>query len=245
MSPEAATEPVIWHDVECGAYEADLPLWSEMAAAANGRVLELGSGTGRVALHLARRGCEVTAIDRSGELIEELRRRGGDARLDLRAETADATNFELGERFGLILAPMQLIQLLDGTEARGDCLRAAAAHLTPGGRIAAAIVEDAQIGVPESPPLPDVRELDGWVYSSLPLGVRSEDGSLVVERLRQAVSPDGALSETRGVDRLRILDADLLESEAHEAGLTPVRRLVVEPTQAHIGSTVVVLEALA
>jgi SAM-dependent methyltransferase len=242
VSVKTPTESVIWHDVECGAYEADLPLWSEMAAAAAGPVLELGAGTGRVAMDLARRGCRVTAIDQSAELIEELRRRA--AAVDLRAETADASDFELGERFDLVVAPMQLIQLLDGPVARGRCLRAAGAHLAPGGRFALAIVEDPQIGVPESPPLPDVREVDGWVYSSLPLGVRIEDDSLVVERLRQAVAPGGGLSETRSLDRLRLIGAGGLEAEAREAGLRPVKRLVVQPTEAHIGSTVVVLEAL-
>ena len=52
---------VIWHDVECGAYEADLPLWRELAS---GRVLDVGAGTGRVALDLARAGHPVTALDR-------------------------------------------------------------------------------------------------------------------------------------------------------------------------------------
>jgi hypothetical protein len=155
----------------------------------------------------------------------------------------DASAFDLGERFGLVIAPMQLIQLLDGRGARGRCLRAAVAHLATGGRLALAIVENPPVGVPESPPLPDVREIDGWVYSSLPLGVRVEDDSLIVERLRQTVAPDGGLREARSSDRLRIIDAEQLEDEARDAGLKPVARLAVEPTEAHVGSTVVVLEA--
>jgi SAM-dependent methyltransferase len=243
VSVEAASEAVIWHDAECGAYEADLPLWSEMAARADGPLLELGCGTGRVTMHLARIDFRVTAIDDSAELTGELRRRAADAAVNLRVETVDASSFDLGERFGLVIAPMQLIQLLDGPQARIRCLRAAAAHLAPGGRLALAIVEDPPVGVPESPPLPDVREIDGWVYSSLPLGVRVEDDSLIVERLRQTVAPGGGLREARSLDRLRIIDAEQLEDEAQDAGLKPLARLAVEPTQAHIGSTVVVLEA--
>ena len=53
-------EAVIWHDVECGAYAADLPLWRELAAGRSGPVLEIGCGTGRVALDLARDGHAVT-----------------------------------------------------------------------------------------------------------------------------------------------------------------------------------------
>ena len=75
--------------------------------------------------------------------------------------------------------------------------------------------------------------------------MRIEDDSLIVERLRQTVAPDGGLDETQSSDRLRLIDAGELEAEAREAGLTPVKRRVVQPTEAHIGSTVVVLEALA
>ena len=52
---------VVWHELECGSYRADLPLWRELAdqmASSEGsaRVLDVGAGTGRVALELARAG---------------------------------------------------------------------------------------------------------------------------------------------------------------------------------------------
>src|SRR5205814_1983430 len=40
------TEAVIWHDVECGAYDGDLRLWEELAAVHGDPILELGAGTG-------------------------------------------------------------------------------------------------------------------------------------------------------------------------------------------------------
>ena len=60
---------VVWHDVECGAYDADLPLWRELAREAPDGVLDVGAGTGRVALDLARHGFAVTALDREPELL--------------------------------------------------------------------------------------------------------------------------------------------------------------------------------
>ena len=39
-------EAVIWHDVECGGYGADLPLWRELARSADGRILDLGAAQG-------------------------------------------------------------------------------------------------------------------------------------------------------------------------------------------------------
>jgi SAM-dependent methyltransferase len=235
-------EAVIWHDVECGAYEADLPVWSELAAE-SGPVLELGCGTGRVALWLAGRGVAMTGLDREPALLEALRARSGEAGLQVRAELGDAADFDLGERFGLVLAPMQLIQLLEGTAARTACLRAIATHLAPGGRAALAIVEGLPGGSPSSPPLPDVRELGGFVYSSLPLGALHEGDSLLVGRLRQVVDPAGTLTESRDDLRLALVGADSLEQEARTAGLRPAGRLQIEATASHVGSTVVLLEA--
>jgi SAM-dependent methyltransferase len=234
---------VVWHDVECGAYEADLPLWVELAEAAEGPVLELGCGTGRVALHLARRGHAVVGIDIDADLIAELRDRAANEGLTVGAEQADAAGFSLDENFGLIVAPMQLVQLLPGADSRRECLRAAAAHLAPHGVVALAVVETGVTSVPPSPLLPDVRERDGWVYSSLPLGAIRERDSLLVERLRQTVDPDGHLEETHDTVRLQMLTAAELEEEGRSAGLRPAGRRHIEPTDAHVGSTVVLLEA--
>jgi SAM-dependent methyltransferase len=239
---KASGSEAIWHDVECGAYEADLPLWGELAAANGGQVLELGCGTGRVALWLARRGAAVAGLDREPELLEALRARAAADGLPVRAELADASDFDLGARFGLVLAPMQLIQLLDGAGARAAGLRAIAAHLAPGGLAALAIVEAAPTGVPSSPLLPDVREQDGFVYSSLPLGALSDGDSLLVDRLRQLVDPGGRLTESRDQVRLQLISAEQLEAEAGAAGLRPAGRRRIEATDSHVGSTVVLLE---
>jgi SAM-dependent methyltransferase len=245
---EALQDPVVWHDVECGSYAADLALWEELADAAGGPILELGCGTGRVALHLARRAHRVTGIDSDAPLVGALRQRANAGALPVRAELADAATFSLTERFAVILAPMQLIQLLPH-QASEECLRAAAAHLQPGGVLALAIVEEThtgpegRIGPPPFPPLPDVRELDGWVYSSLPLGAFEEGDSLVVERLRQAVSPEGQLEESQSTVRMRMLTASSLEKEGQAAGLRPAGRRDIQATENHVGSTVVLMEA--
>jgi hypothetical protein len=92
------------------------------------------------------------------------------------------------------------------------------------------------------PPLPDTRERDGWVFSSLPLDAGLEEGTIVVRRLRQIVAPDGDLSELLDEIPLRLLSAATVESDAREAGLVPVGRREIPPTDSHIGSTVVLLE---
>jgi SAM-dependent methyltransferase len=243
---------VIWHDAECGGYGADLGLWEELAAVASGPVLDLGCGTGRVALHLARRGHEVVGVDSDATLIEALRERAEG--LPVRAVVADARELSLGTEFGVTIAPMQLIQLLAGERERFACLRGIAAHLAPGGVAALAIVEEVEeedagasdapwtrLVRPSEPPLPDTREVEGFVYSSLPLPTVLDNGALLVRRLRQVVSPEGLLSEEEDTIALRELSAAQLEREGAAAGLEPLPRRAISPTEDHVGSTVVVL----
>ena len=223
---------MIWHEAECGGYAADLSLWEELAEAADGPILELGCGTGRVSSHLARRGHDMSGLDSDPSLVESLPH----------ARVGDARDFELGREFALILAPMQLIQLFGSAAERSSCLQCVAAHLAPGGLAAFAIVEEMPEPVDAGPPLPDTREADGWVYSSLPIEARVADGEIRVRRLRQTVSPAGELSEELHELILRELDAATLGDEARHAGLAPAGRCTVPLTDAHVGSTVVLLE---
>ncbi len=240
----ATRAEVIWHDVECGGYGGDLELWRELAAPATGPILDLGCGTGRVALDLARNGHVVSGLDLEPDLVASFNTRAAAAGLPAEATVGDAREFSFGEEFAVVLAPMQLIQLLDGPAERIACLRCAAGHLQPGGSIAVAIVD----GIPpelteEAPPhLPDTRELDGWVYSSLPLDAGLDEGTIVVRRLRQTVSPAGELTDEVDEIPLRLLNVETLEAESREAGLTPTGRRQIHPTDSHVGSVVVLLE---
>jgi SAM-dependent methyltransferase len=233
----------VWHEVECGGYAADHPVWERLADAAAGPLLELGCGTGRVALRLAGGGTEIWAVDADASLVEALRGRAAAQGLSVHTVCADVRALDLSRDFELILAPMQLIQMLGSASERRAALERVAGHLAAGGRFAASIVEatPASLGGPRAA-LPDVRELDGWVYSSLPVARLSGGGDLEIHRHRQAVSPEGALSEEEHSDRLAALSADALESEGATAGLRPGGRLEVPAADGYLGSTVVVLE---
>ena len=232
----------IWHEVECGGYAADLGVWEQLADAADGRVLELGCGTGRVALHLGRRGGEVWAVDADPDLLEVLEACASAEGLEVRAVCADVRALALDVDFELVIAPMQLAQMLDAAGGRRATLAGALAHLAPRGVVAVAVVERLTAAFEgTAAALPDVRERDGWIYSSLPTLAPMADGGLEIRRLRQAVSPDGALSEEKHTDRLHPLDAPGLEAEAAAVGLRAVDRLAVPPEDGYLGSTVVVL----
>jgi SAM-dependent methyltransferase len=235
---------VIWHDLECGSYTADLALWEELSDEVGGPILDLGCGSGRVGLHLARYGHQVDGLDADADLVAAFNERALAAELTATAIPGDAREFDLGKRYGFAMAPMQLIQLLAGRDERLACLSCVARHLTPGGRFAAAIVDEIPQAIAgAAPPLPDARELDGRVYSSLPLETAVDGGAIVVRRLRQTVSPTGELSEEVDEVHLRMLPAETLEAEGAEAGLRPAGRREIAAADAHVGSTVVLLEA--
>ncbi len=242
-TPATAT---LWHDLECGRYDADLPLWRRLATEEGGPVLDLGAGTGRVALDLARAGFDVVALDLEQEFLCALRARADadPAGIGARITTivGDARSFELpGRRFPLILAPMQTVQLLGGVPGRAGFLRSVAAHLAPGGLMAAALA-DALEGFDAEhtePPLPDIVEVDGWVHVSQPVAVRPEPSGITIERIRQSVSPDGRRSAEGDAIHLDALTADQLAAEGVAAGLRDAGRTRIEETEEHVGSEVV------
>jgi hypothetical protein len=137
---------------------------------------------------------------------------------------------------------MQVLQLLENANDREACLDRVAAALRPGGRFAAAILERMPPSEDVPPPLPDVREIDGWVFSSLAVEAAVGPQEIIIHRLRQIVSPAGELSEEPNEIRIATFPAAQLEAEARSAGLAPLRRVAIPPTDIHVGSTVVVLE---
>jgi SAM-dependent methyltransferase len=236
------SDGVIWHDVENGGYDADLSLWRELASQADGPILDLGAGTGRVALDLAAAGHEVTAVDSDALLLDELARRAEERGLEVACLNADARSLAPIGRFSLVIAPMQFMQIMGGASARAEVLAGAAVCLGPGGTFAAAIadLDEAVAAEDAPPPVPDVGQSGDWIYSSLPLDVRPEPGGVAVEWLRQVVSPAGDLTEQRHTQLLDSLTPEELEREAAAQGLSPVARHTVPETAAYIGSMVVI-----
>jgi SAM-dependent methyltransferase len=201
-------------------------------------VLDVGAGTGRVALVLAQAGHEVVALDLHPEMLAALRDRAGD--LPIETVAADARAFALGRTFGLILAPMQTVQLLEGRHA--EFVRCAAAHLRPGGLLAVALA-DPPAYEGDVQPLPDMREQDGWLWASHPIAVRQTPAGMLIERVRETVAPDGVRTVTNDEVVLARISARELEAIGRDCGLTPRPRRTICETNDYVGSEVVILAA--
>ena len=119
-----------------------------------------------------------------------------------------------------------MIQLLDAHE-RARALAGLARALEGGGLCALALVDESTLvergaAAPASV-RPDMRELDGWVYSSEPLWVQVSDDVLRMRRLRERVSPGGDLVRRVHDDVLHRLSPEQLEDEGANGGPAPRR----------------------
>ena len=233
---------VIFHDLECGGYSADLALWLELAQRYGSPILDVGAGTGRVTLTLARAGHDVVAVDYDADLIGALRDRARGLPVD--AVQADARTLALGRRFALCIVPMQTVQLLGGATERGRFLRAARDHLLPGGVLAIAIiteVEEFEWRDGDPMPLPDVVEIDGTVYSSQPTAVLVRGSEVQLDRRLHTVRPNGSEHVGNTTTLLHTVSVSDLCAEGIATGFEPAGTRQIAATDDHVGSTVVLL----
>lgn len=119
-----------------GGFPDDIPFYLELARGCGGPVLELGCGTGRVLLPLAAEGFEVTGIDRSPAMLGAARDRLQAAGLKAALHEGDMRDFDLPQRFSLIIIPYCSVIYLLEEEDRRRSLRAVRRHLATGGLLA-------------------------------------------------------------------------------------------------------------
>lgn len=103
----------------------------------HGSALEIGVGTARLALELARAGVKVWGIDSSQEMLKIARTKCADQPADVRNNIvltcADMTDFHLSERFPLVYMPSSVFSHCTTTEEQLNCLKCVHHHLEEGG----------------------------------------------------------------------------------------------------------------
>jgi SAM-dependent methyltransferase len=129
------------YDYEYRRRRADVTFYRELANQRRaGRVLELGAGSGRVTIPLARDGHQVVALDQSKAMLGKLRARvealprAAAARVTV-AE-GDLRDFTVAGKFPLVIAAFNVLEHLYTRGELDACLRRVAAHLAPGGAFA-------------------------------------------------------------------------------------------------------------
>ena len=117
----------------------DLDFYVAIAREADGPVLEVGCGTGRVLLPCARAGAEMVGLDLSPDMLAVLRRglagEPADVQARVRVVEGDMRTFDLDEAFPVAVLPFRSFQHMLTPEDQRAALRRIRAHLRPGGRI--------------------------------------------------------------------------------------------------------------
>jgi SAM-dependent methyltransferase len=137
IGPTEPVEAPELYDLRTADVTDDIRFCVEMARSVGGPVLELGAGTGRVTLPLARTGLVVTGLETSRLMLQraKLKAEQLSAKLHVEWVEGDITNFSLGGRkFRLILAPFNVLQELRDLNEIEQCLRCVAEHLEPTGK---------------------------------------------------------------------------------------------------------------
>ena len=127
----------------------DVPFWQRVAAEAGGTVLELGCGTGRISLPLAKSGVDVVGVDRSERMLDRARTRtsrtarttGTSGTISFVRADIRSLPFKRG-RFPMVLAPYGILQSLIRERDLADTLDSVAHVITRGGMFGIDLVPD-------------------------------------------------------------------------------------------------------
>jgi SAM-dependent methyltransferase len=156
-------------DDEISAASAVEPVVELLAdlAGPGGRALELGIGTGRIALPLRRRGVPVAGIDLSSAMVARLRAKAGAD--DIEVSIGDFATTVLERTFTVAYLVFNTINNLTTQDQQVACFRNAAAHLEPGGRF---VIE---VGVPDLQRLPPGETFRPFSVTPTHLGIDEYD----------------------------------------------------------------------
>lgn len=184
--------------------------------APRGRVLELGVGTGRLAIPLAERGCDVTGVDASPDMLSVLAGRDPGGRV--RAVRSDMTCPDIAGEFDLVYVVANSLFELHTQESQAACVASAARMLRDGGSLVVEAAEPARVFAAE--PAINVGASGGLDTASFQV-MRYDRVKQVVE-YRHIVIGDGRVTVMPSVHRF--IYPSELDLMAALAGLAPVAR---------------------
>lgn len=208
----------------------DVGWYKDLAARTGGPVLEVGAGTGRLTIPLARMGLKVWAVDVAEGMLAQLRaklaREEAAVQARVRVVRQDAARLDLPERgFALALLPFNTLMLIHDPEEERETLAAMAAHMAPGAVLALDVMNPLTLPLEAerapAPSEPRTAPDSGHRY------IRHATHSALDPFQRQRVAgwydellPDGSLRSTGFAFRWRMIFRPDLEAMLAEAGFT-------------------------
>jgi SAM-dependent methyltransferase len=126
-----------FYDVFYGERDDDVPMYRDFALAADGPILEIGCGTGRVLIPLALEGYHVTGLELSEAMLATARAKANRAGIDDQVSLiqGDMRDFEIPARYALAIIPINTFMHCYDTQQQLACLRCIHRHLQPGGQL--------------------------------------------------------------------------------------------------------------
>lgn len=206
----------------------DVAFYRTLAEQAGGPVLEIGCGTGRLTIPMARAGAVVRGVDSSAAMLDRLTRRLDREPAAVRGRVTlthgNAIGLDPGA-FPLVLLPFNLLMLQHGTGTAERLLAAAVAALPPGGRLALDVMNPLTLsaaaersGIPSSP------LTDPWTgasYLKITLaGPVDADGEQLVHGWYEALEDGERAILTDFAFRWRMIPRPRLERLLSDAGLS-------------------------
>ena len=207
--------------------DLDIPFFLEEARRADGEILELMAGTGRVSLPLIEAGARLTCVDRSAEMLDVLRRKLDRASLSADLHAADVVDLSLGKRFAQVIIPFHAFPEITDREDQARALERIHAHLAEGGRFICTLhnppvrlrgVDDQLRLAADRPAADPGARLLVWAHQS-----RDADGLVTIREFFEEYDAQGALASKRlATLRFRLLEKAVFEGLFRAAGFEPV-----------------------
>lgn len=198
----------------------DVDFYRDLAAAADGPVLELGVGTGRVYLDLLRAGVDADGLDVSGPMLDELREKASAEGLEPSVWQADMSDFEVDREYGLVIVPFRAFLHNVTRESQVGTLECARAALAPGGTFACAFFAPRFDVICESYGSENAWtvESDGETYRIVDYVEFEDELEWITHNRRRVERPDDGEVVAEGSFRLKLVSKREFESLLEATG---------------------------